>query len=516
MSNTTENNKRIAKNTLLLYIRTLLTMAISLYTSRVILNVLGVSDYGIYNVVGGVVAMFSVISGTFSSSISRFITYELGSKNFERLQKIFSTSLNIQLIISAIIILVGEIVGVWFINYKMQIPPERLIAANWVFQCSLLTFVINLISIPYNASIIAHEKMSAFAYISILEVTLKLIIVYLLLLSPFDKLATYAILLVTVALIVRGTYGIYCKQHFKECKYQWIYDKKLSKEMLSFAGWSFFGNSAYMFNTQGVNILINLFFGVTFNAARGIATQVEAAIMQFANNFTMAINPQITKSYAAGDKEYMFALICRGAKYSYFLLLFFAIPFILEANTILKLWLKVVPEYAPIFLRLTMFGSMAMILGNTLLTAVSATGNIKYYQIWVTIIGCLVFPLTWLAYKLGCPVETAYILYMTIYFILVFVRLYFVKKQLQFPVMIFIRQVLLRVFAVSVFAFAIPTVINYCIPTSIGRLVLTIFCATFVSCFSIFIIGLEAGERQTILTKVKNIIYKFKPLNKCR
>ncbi len=509
MSNTTENNKRIAKNTLLLYIRTLLTMAISLYTSRVILNVLGVSDYGIYNVVGGVVAMFSVISGTFSSSISRFITYELGNKNFERLQKIFSTSLNIQLIISAIIILIGEIVGVWFINYKMQIPPERLIAANWVFQCSLLTFVINLISIPYNACIIAHEKMSAFAYISILEVTLKLIIVYLLLLSPFDKLVTYAILLVTVALIIRGTYGIYCKRHFKECKYQWIYDKKLSKEMLSFAGWSFFGNSAYMFNTQGVNILINLFFGVTFNAARGIATQVEAAIMQFVYNFTVAINPQITKSYASGNKEYMFTLMCRGAKYSYFLLLFFAMPFILEANTILKLWLKVVPEYAPIFLQLTMFGSMAVILGNTMLTAISATGNIKFYQIWVTIIGCLVFPLTWVAYKLGYSVETAYILYAIIYFILIFVRLYFVKKQLDFPISVFIKQVLVKILIVSIIAFIIPTVINHYVPSSLGRLILTIFSSTVSSISSILIFGLDPIERYAILAKIKKITYKI-------
>lgn len=241
MSNISENNKRIAQNTLLLYIRTFLTMAISLYTSRVILNVLGVSDYGIYNVVGGVVAMFSVISGTFSSSISRFITYELGSGNFDRLQKIFSTSLNTQLIIAIIIILIGEILGVWFINSQMQIPPERLVAANWVFQCSLFTFIINLISIPYNACIIAHEKMSAFAYISILEVTLKLIIVYLIIFSPLDKLITYAILLLVAALIIRSTYGFYCKRHFNECKYLLIYDKRLSKEMLSFAGWSFFG-----------------------------------------------------------------------------------------------------------------------------------------------------------------------------------------------------------------------------------------------------------------------------------
>lgn len=516
MSNISENNKRIAKNTLLLYFRTFLTMAISLYTSRVILNVLGVSDYGIYNVVGGVVAMFSVISGTFSSSISRFITYELGSRNFNRLQKIFSTSLNTQLIIATIIILIGEIVGVWFINSQMQIPPERLVAANWVFQCSLFTFIINLISIPYNACIIAHEKMSAFAYISILEVTLKLIIVYLIIFSPLDKLITYAILLLIVALIIRSTYGFYCKRHFGECKYQLIYDKQLSKEMLSFAGWSFFGNSAYMFNTQGVNILINLFFGVTFNAARGIATQVEASIMQFVNNFTVAINPQITKSYASGDKKYMFTLMCQGAKYSYYLLLFFAIPFILEANTILKLWLKTVPEYAPIFLRLTMFGSMAMVLGNTMLTAVSATGNIKYYQIWVTIVGCLVFPLTWIAYKLGCPVETTYILYAIIYFILIFVRLYFVKRQLDFPVAFFIKQVLIKISIVSIIAFIIPTAINYYIPASLGRLVLTILCATISSIFSILIIGLNSDERYIVLSKLKKLIHRTKTYTKCQ
>lgn len=513
MSNIAENNKRIAKNTLLLYFRTFLTMAISLYTSRVILNVLGVSDYGIYNVVGGVVAMFSVISGSFSSSISRFITFELGSGNFERLKKIFSTSLNTQLIIAAIIILLGELIGIWFINTKMQIPTERLVAANWAFQCSLFTFIINLISIPYNACIIAHEKMSAFAYISILEVTLKLIIVYLITFSPIDKLITYSILLLLVALTIRSAYGVYCKRHFSESKYQFIYDKQLSKEMLSFAGWSFFGNSAYMFNTQGVNILINLFFGVTFNAARGIATQVEASIMQFVNNFTVAINPQITKSYASGDKKYMFALMCQGAKYSYYLLLFFAIPFILEANTILKLWLKTVPEYAPIFLRLTMFGSMAMVLGNTMLTAVSATGNVKYYQLWVTIVGCLVFPLTWLAYELGFPVEIAYILYAIIYFILIFVRLYFVKKQLDFPVTDFIKKVLIKILVVSIAAFIIPTIVNYYIPASLGRLILTIFCATISSISSILVIGLEQNEKHLILAKVKQLIYRTKLTN---
>ena len=310
MSETSANNKRIAKNTLLLYVRTLFIMLVTLYTSRVVLNTLGVSDYGIYNVVGGVVAMFSVISVSLSSSISRFITYELGHGDFDKLKRIFSTSINIQVGISLVILVLAEVFGVWFLNTKMNIPAERMTAANWVLQCSLLSFIIGLISVPYNACIIAHERMSAFAYISILEVVLKLAVVYMLLVSPYDKLATYAVLLVVVALIVRLTYGQYCKRHFEESRYRFVHDKSLIKEMTGFAGWSFFGNGAYMLNTQGVDMLINIFFGVTFNAARGVATQVQNAVMQFVNNFTVAVNPQITKSYASGEREYMYKLVC--------------------------------------------------------------------------------------------------------------------------------------------------------------------------------------------------------------
>ena len=332
MPDASSNNKRIAKNTLLLYVRTLFIMLVTLYTSRVVLNTLGVTDYGIYNVVGGVVMMFSVISGSLSSSISRFITYELGHGDFDRLKRIFSTSINIQIGISLVILVLAELFGVWFLNTKMNIPAERLSAANWVLQCSLLSFIINLISVPYNACIIAHERMSAFAYISILEAVLKLAVVYMLLVSPYDKLVTYAILLVIVALLIRLTYGQYCRRHFEESRYQFVYDKPLVKEMTSFAGWSFFGNSAYMLNVQGVDMLINIFFGVTLNAARGVATQVQNAVMQFVNNFAVAVNPQITKSYAAGEREYMNKLVCRGARFSYFLLLIFVVPLVCEGR----------------------------------------------------------------------------------------------------------------------------------------------------------------------------------------
>lgn len=505
---TTANNRRIAKNTLLLYFRTFLIMLITLYTSRVVLHVLGVEDYGIYNVVGGVVAMFSVISGSLSAAISRFITFELGKGNAERLKRIFSTSVNIQLGISLLVFAVGEVVGVWFLNHKMNIPPERLLAANWVLHCSLLSFVINLISIPYNACIIAHERMKAFAYVSILEASLKLGIVYLLLVSPFDKLSTYAVLLVVVALLVRLAYGIYCKRQFAECTYHFIYDKGIVKEMTGFAMWNFFGNTAYIFNTQGVNILINVYFGVTVNAARGIATQVEGAVMQFVGNFTTAVNPQITKSYAADDKAYMFRLVCMGAKYAYFLLLLFVVPIVLEADTILALWLKVVPDYAPLFLRLSLFGSLVFLLGNTMYTAAAATGKIRRYQFWVTIVGCLVFPLTWLAYKAGNPVYVTYLVYIGIYLALVFVRLYILKGLLGFPVMTFIREVMLRLLLVTPFAFLIPWTVAYYVEPSFGRLLLTCILSFFSTCICIYFGGLKSAERKKWTKKAVSLLQR--------
>lgn len=485
-------------------------MLVTLYTSRVVLNTLGVTDYGIYNVVGGVVMMFSVISSSLSSSISRFITYELGHGDFEKLKRIFSTSVNIQLGISFVILVLAELFGVWFLNTKMNIPAERLTAANWVLQCSLLSFIISLISIPYNACIIAHEKMSAFAYISILEAVLKLAVVYMLLVSPYDKLVTYAILLVMVALLIRLTYGQYCRRHFEESRYKFVYDKPLVKEMTSFAGWSFFGNGAYMLNVQGVDMLINIFFGVTLNAARGVATQVQNAVMQFVNNFTVAVNPQITKSYASGDREYMNKLVCRGARFSYFLLFLFVVPIVCEADYILYLWLKIVPEYAPVFLRLTLFGSLMMLLGNSMLTAISATGNIKRYQLWITIVGCLVFPLTWIAFKLGFPPEATYIIFIAIYFLLNFVRLYIAKGLLKFPARLYLTDVMLRITAVSTVSFVLPLLLIRNMDESFLRLCATFLVSVASTSLAVLMLGLESSERRKIMSKAKGIILRNK------
>lgn len=506
MLDTSANNKRIAKNTLMLYIRMLFTMAVSLFTSRVVLNTLGVEDYGIQNVVGGVVAMFSVLSGSMSSSISRFITFELGRGEIDRLKTVFSTGVNIQIGMSLLVIVVAEAVGVWFLNCEMNIPVERMVAANWVFQCSILTFVLNLLSVPYNATIIAHEKMSAFAYISVIEVTLKLIIVYMLTISPFDRLITYSVLLLCVGAIIRFIYGYYCRRHFEECTYHFVYDKAILKSMTSFAGWNFLGNGSYMLNTQGVNILMNMYFGVAVNAARGVATQVDAALKQFVNNFTTAVNPQITKSYVQGDLVNMHKLVCRSAKFSAFLMIFFAVPIILETDTILSLWLKNPPAYASIFLKWIIISSfMDTVLANSLVTSMFATGNIKRYQIIVTTVGCLVFPLSWLAFQLGFEPQVGYILYFIIYSILLFVRLCLLRDMVKLPIMMYVKEVLFKIVPVMAICFAVPSLLVYSLSEGLIRLVLDVVLSMIVNSLTIYHLGLNGGEKKYLLELINKI-----------
>lgn len=492
------NNNIIVKNTLVLYVRTLLILFVSLYTSRVVLNVLGVEDYGIYNAVGGVVAMFSIISGALSTSISRYITYELGKNNTERLSTIFCTSVNVLIFISLIIIVLGELFGVWFLNTKMNIPEERIGAANWVLQCALLSFVFTLSCAPYNACIIAHERMQAFAYISIFEALLKLGVVFLLSLSPFDHLVSYAILLAIASLIVRTIYATYCVRHFQESKYHFIYDKKISRELLGFSGWNFLTNGVMVFNTQGVSILVNLYFGVAMNAARGIATQVEGAVINFVSGFMTSINPQIIKSYAAGDKDRMFMLVCRGAKFMFFLLFILALPIIMEADVILILWLKTPPEYATLFVRLSLIALMANVIGNTAYTACQATGNIKWYSIWVTSVGSLSFLITWLVYWLGAPVESTYIVFLVIFSIIDIIRLFMMKKLLGFPIMMFIKDVFIKVTIVSIVSTIIPFIVIYMMPSSYIRLIVSIL-TCFISCgITMWSLGLKSAERTFI------------------
>lgn len=503
MTNASSDNKRIAKNTLLLYIRTILIMLVSLYTSRVVLNTLGVEDYGIYQAVGGVVAMFSVISGALSNSISRFITFGLGRGDLGNLHRVFCTSVNIQLLISIIVILLCEFAGVWFLNCKMNIPAERLSAANWVLQSSLITFIIGLLSTPYNASIIAHEHMNAFAYISILEAILKLLVIYALCVSPYDKLISYSILLVIVSVIIRLIYSLYCKRNFPECKYKLIYDKQIFHEMAGFAGWNFFTNAAYIFNTQGISILINMYFGVALNAARGIATQVDASVRQFVDNFSMAVNPQITKSYASGDIERMNYLICKGARFSFFLLFLFCLPVLIETNYILTIWLETVPEYTVSFVRLAFVGSLITCLGTTGYTACMATGKIRKYVLWITIAGSLVFFITWLSYYLGASVTATYWIYIVVYIIVQVIRLFLMRSMLRFDILLWVKDVLVRVLLPVIPSIILPIFITSTLPETFARFLLSSLTCVLFSLISIYSFGFTKHERQSINSKIK-------------
>ena len=488
----------------------LLTMAISLYTSRVVLHVLGIEDFGIYNVVGGVVAMFSVISGSLSAAISRFITYELGKGDKEKLVRIFSSSVTIQLGLGLVIIILAEVIGVWFLNEKMSIPENRMYAANWVFQLSILTFVINLISVPYNAAIIAHEKMSAFAYISILEVVAKLIIVYMLLLSPIDKLIFYAILMASVALIIRFVYGFYCKRNFEECTYHFILDKELLKKMFGFAGWNFIGASSAVLRDQGGNIVINLFCGPAVNAARGIAYQVNNAISGFVNNFMTALNPQITKSYAAGEKEYMMTLIYQGARLSFYILLILSLPVIVNAHYILTLWLKIVPEHTTLFVQLVLIFAMSESISNPLITAMLATGKIRNYQIIVGGLQMMNLPISYVLLRYGCIPETVLIVAICISQCCLAARLYMLRGMIGLSVREYLSKVYFNVLAVTVLSAVIPCILSYYLSETLLNFI--IICVVSVICtFTvIYFVGCNRKERQFILSKVTAIKDKLR------
>ncbi len=502
---TSSNNKRIAKNTMLLYVRMMFLMFISLYTSRVVLKALGVDDYGIYNVVGGVVAMFSILSGSLSGAISRFFTFELGTGNVEKLKRVFSSSITIQLGLAFFFIILAETVGLWFLNYKMQIPLARLEAANWCLQFSIITFAINLWSVPYNAAIIAHERMSAFAYISIFEGVGKLVIALCIAYNPFDRLVFYALLIALLSWTIRIIYTRYCKRNFEECTYHFIYDHELLKKMFSFAGWSFFGAGSWHLMTQGVNILLNVYFGVTVNAARGIANQVDATIMQFVNNFMTAVNPQITKSYAAGDKGYMFSLMFRSSKISYFLMLFFAIPIFCETDFILSLWLGMIPEYAVAFARLALIVSMIHVLSNTMVTAMLATGNIKKYQIIVGGLGMLVFPIAWFFFYMGLPPETAYLSTIIVFLCQLVCRLKLLKDMIGLSPVDFFHEVLLKVIFVTVLASIIPIMITYVFDDNVLRLIIVGLCSTICSITCIWVWGLNDLERKFLMASINRV-----------
>lgn len=502
-----QGSKRIAKNTAILYFRMFLMTLIGLYMYRVILQTMGVTDYGIYTAVGGFVAMFMLLSGMLTNAVNRFLTFELGRGDKERLNRVFCMSLNIMIMLSAAVLILGATAGAWFLNCKMNIPEGRMGAANAVLACSLLTFALNIVSVPYNAAIVAHEKMSAFAYISLFEATAELLIAFSLKISPFDRLITYAVLLMLLKLSVRMLYGIYCKRHFAECSYRLMHDKTLLKEMLSFAGWNFLGAGARLINTQGVNVLMNLFFGVGINAARGIAVQVNALADRFVSNFMMAMNPQITKSYAQGDINYMHRLICSGAKFSFFLVLFLLVPLCLEAHQVLSLWLGVVPDYAAAFVRLTLVATAIDALSKTLITGLHASGRLKHYMIVVGTVEFSNFPLTYAAFKLGASPLVSYYIFLIVYFILMFLRLYLIKDLIHLKASRFIKEVFLRVLIVAAGSGIFPVLVRMTMEENLLRLLTVSVVSVVSACLCIYFLGLNADERRMLAGFVRKRLH---------
>ena len=479
-------------------------MVISLFTSRIILDSLGVDNFGIYNVVGGFVAMFAIMSGALTNSITRFLTFELGKGDTEKLKRVFSSSLNVMFALSLLVLLIGETVGLWFLNNQVNIPAERMEAANFVYQLSLATFIMGLVSVPYNASIVSHEKMTAFAYIGIIEIVMKLIIVYTLYISPFDKLKTYAILLFLLSLSIRLIYGIYCNRHFKETHYRFVFDKPLLRQMTGFAGWNFLAQGAYQLNGSGVNLLINIFFGVTLNAARGIAYQVNNAICQFTSNFMTALMPQITKSYAAGELAEMHKLIIRGAKFSYFLALLFLIPICIDTDYILHLWLMAVPDYTVSFVRWTLYITAINMFSGTLITALHATGNIKKYMITVGLVEVTNFPLTYIAFKLDCNPLYSYYIYFSVYLALAFLRLILIKDLIKMNGRQFINEVYVKAAIVSAVAVVPPFLISLVMPACIWRLVIICIVSGICTIGSVYVFGFTQEEKTLFMNFIRN------------
>lgn len=485
------------------------TLVINLYISRVILNVLGITDFGIYNVVGGLVVMFSALSGSISASIRRFLTIELGNENIQKMQSVFVSSIIIQVLLSLFLLFLSETIGIWFLNTQMTIPDERIIAANWCFQCSILTLMINLISIPYNSVIVAHEHMSAYAYIGIFETVLKLVVVFMVMNSSFDKLIYYSCLILGVTIVIRIIYGIYCKRHFEECKWDLTFNKLLIKQMLCFSGWNFIGVISSALRDQGVNIVMNVFCGPIVNAARGISAQVNSAINSFVVNFTMALNPQITKNYAAGNFDYVNTLIKQGAKLSFYMLLILSLPVLVETEYILKLWLNDVPIYTVEFVRLILIFSMCESLSYSIITAIYANGNIKKYELIVSGIQLLNFPISYILLKLGVMPYWTIATFIFTSLCCLIIRLFIAKTLINIKVKDFFSEVCIKVTIVSLLSALLPFWIKNFFNDNFISFICMSFITMIYTLIIVYIVGCNIIERALIHKAILSMVKKI-------
>lgn len=509
MADISANNKRIAKNTLVLYVRMFIMMAISLYTSRVVLKILGVEDFGIYNVVGGIVSMMGVINGAMSVSTTRYLTFELGKGDMVRLKQTFRMCVNIYGLLALILLILSETIGLWFLNTQLVIPDDRMVAANWLFQFSILSAIFSLLTNPYNAVIISREKMSIYAYISLADAILKLGIVYLLLFIPFDKLIVYGFLLMLLIILNTSIYFIYCNRKYQESRYSFYWETSLFKQLLSYTGWNLFGSASSLVKGQGLNILLNMFFNPSVNAARGIAYQVNTTVSQFFTNFYTAVRPQITKYYAQQDFDNMFKLVFRSSKMAFFLILLISLPLIIEAPYVIQLWLGQLPEFVVPFMRLILVITAVDAMANPLMTTAHATGKIALYQSMIGIMTILNIPISYtLLYYGGDPLTVFYIS-LIIAILNLFIRLWIVKRLVDFPVWDYVRTVLLTCVLVCVISAVIPCVVYELLQDdNFVRFMIVCVLSVSSSLFAMYVVGLSAEERQIVMKYAKKIIKK--------
>lgn len=504
------NNKRIAKNTLLLYIRMFFIMAVSLFTSRVILKNLGVENFGIYNVVGGVVAMMGILNSAMSTSTTRYLTFELGKGDKERLKQVFSMCFTIYLLLSLAFLFLAETVGLWFLNTQLTIPENRLEAANWVYQFSVISCINTLLSNPYNAVLIAHEKMSVYAYISIAEVVLKLAVVYMLLIINYDRLVVYGALILIMSLLVTMMYRVYCIRHYKESIYRFYWEKPLFKQLLSYSWWNLFGAAAGIVKGQGLNVLLSMFFNPSVNAARGIAYQINTSITNFFTNFYTAVRPQITKYYAQNDLENMFKLVFRSSKFSFFLIFILSLPIIIETPYIVNLWLGQLPEYVVPFTRLIVIISSIDSMATPLMTACHATGKIKLYQ---SVIGILIIcnvPISYCLLRfLSCGPITVFIVSLIISTLALLIRIRIVKYLINnFPVWDYLKSVVLLSLLIAILSAVIPTILHLCLPASFFSCCVVVASSFVSTVFFAYYTGFSYDEKQKIKQIIMNKLHK--------
>ncbi len=485
----------------------LITMIVSFYSSRIVLEQLGVSDYGVYGLVGGIVALFGFFNSSMASATQRYLTIDIGQGNLVQLKKTFSATLTIHIGIAFAVMIVAETIGLWYVNAIMVFPKERIFAVNLVYQFSVATAFLGIIQIPYNALIIAKEKMNIYAYISVLEAVLKMLIVFLLLLFGYDKLITYSVLIFLVTSVVRLIFKIYCRTNFEESKYKFEYDKNTFKELISFTGWNSLGSIALLVSSQGNNLILNLFFGTTINAAFGISILVQGVILSFAHNFQTAVNPQIMKLYAIGNYEKMQKLIYLTSKFSFYLLLILVTPVLLNTDYILKLWLNAVPKYTTVMVDLSLINILIEILSFSLIIGIQANGKIKQFQI---VLGTLVFlnlPISYVALKMGAEPFVIFVILIIISVLALFFRLYFLNKLLGFKTINFVKNVLVPIFIVLVVTFLAHLLLsNYFfngnIINSIPKLLINSTLYLLVFLLVVLLLGTNKNERNLMRSLV--------------